>query len=322
MSFNMVPTAVYGLWRMPAASASIIPVLNPSAEAAVYAAATVRMPDVSAIIPTLDCAAHLARCLGSLDAQRDVDVEVIVVDQRSGDGTADIARAYGARVLSLSRPAYYRPPTRSRNVGARAATGRFLAHLDADMELPSGLLAEATALCRRDGVSAVVLHERDVPQNFWAAVKALEREAYVGVAGVEGARFVRADVFSAVGGYDEELGSGEDWDIHARYAQHGAVVAASEALLHHSGRVSFGRQVLKKFAYGRSARPFLDKHGGPHVASAMLSAYWSSRRTFAQHPALALGFLVLRAAETVAVAAGLTYQSARDRRILRTCSPT
>jgi glycosyltransferase involved in cell wall biosynthesis len=282
----------------------------------------VPVPDVSAIIPTLDSAPHLARCLRSLSAQRDVDVEVIVVDQGSRDGTPDIAHAYGARVLSLPRPAFYRPPTRSRNLGARAAGGRFLAHLDADMELPPGLLAEATARCERDGVAAVVLHERDVARSFWAAAKALEREAYVGVAGVEGARFVRADVFHAVGGYDEDLGSGEDWDIHTRYLQHGAVEAASQALLHHTGRVSFSGQIRKKFEYGRSARRFLEKHRGAPVASAMLSAYWASRGTFARHPALALAFLVLRTAEAGAVGAGIVYQAALERRDLPTCSPT
>jgi GT2 family glycosyltransferase len=198
------------------------------------------------------------------------------------------------------------------------ATGRFLAHLDADMEIPPGLLAEAMTQCARDGVAGVVLHERDVPGNFWAAVKALEREAYVGIPGVEGARFVRADVFRAVGGYDEELGSGEDWDIHARYMQHGAIVDASVALLHHIGRVSLRRQVSKKFAYGRSARRFLEKHEGAPVAAAMLSAYWRARRRLARHPALTLGLLVLRATETAAVAAGLIYQSVRERRRVRT----
>jgi len=282
----------------------------------------VAVPDVSAIIPTFDSAAHLGRCLASLGAQRGVDVEVIVVDQGSRDGTSEIAREYGARVLSLPRPAFYRPPTRSRNLGARAASGRFLVHLDADMEVPPGLLAEALARGERAGVAAVILHECDVAQNFWAAVKALEREAYVGATGVEGARFVRADVFAAVGGYDEGLGSGEDWDIHARYQRHGAVVAASEALLHHTGRVGFGRQVRKKFAYGRSTRRFLEKHDAAPMASAMLSAYWASRGAFARRPALALGFLVLRAAETVALAAGLIYESAREHRTRRTWSPT
>jgi glycosyltransferase involved in cell wall biosynthesis len=280
------------------------------------------VPDVSAIIPTLDSAAHLARCLRSLEAQRNVDVEVIVVDQGSRDGTLDIARVHGARILSLPRPAFYRPPTRSRNLGARAAAGRFLVHLDADMELPRGLLAEAAAVCERVGVAAVVLHEHDVPETFWGAAKALERDTYVGVTGVEGARFVRADVFRAVGGYDEHLGSGEDWDIHTRYLQQGAVEAASQTLLHHTGRVSFSGQLRKKFAYGRSARRFLEKHRGAPVASAMLSAYWASRRTFARHPALALAFVVLRASEAGAVAAGIIYQAVVERLSLPTCSPT
>jgi hypothetical protein len=41
-----------------------------------------------------------------------------------------------------------------------------------------------------------------------------------------------------------------------------------------------------------------------------------------RQPGLAVAFLVLRAAEMGAVAAGLIYQSVRERRILRTCSLT
>jgi hypothetical protein len=92
------------------------------------------------------------------------------------------------------------------------------------------------------------------------------------------------------------------------------VVAVAEPLLHHTGRVRFRRQVGKKFAYGRSARPFLTKHEGAPMASAMLAAYWRSRRALVRRPALAAGFLVLRAAETGALAAGLAYESIRERR--------
>jgi glycosyltransferase involved in cell wall biosynthesis len=262
-------------------------------------------PTVSVVVPTLDSAVHLARCLDSVRRQEGVSVQMIVVDQESRDETRKIALAHGAQVVSAPRPAFYSPPTAARNLGAAQAAGEFLLHLDADMELPAGLLAASVRTCAQDDLVALVLHEADVTRGFWAACKALERACYRGAEGVEGARFVRADVFREVGGYDEGLGSGEDWDIHARYRAIGAIGSAPLPVYHHLGRITLASQVRKKFSYGRTARQFLDKTPGAPIAGAMLRAYWSSRRTLLRRPVHVAGLLILRTAEVAALAAGM-----------------
>jgi glycosyltransferase involved in cell wall biosynthesis len=261
--------------------------------------------EVSVIVPTLDSEPKLQRCLESVRRQEGVLAEVIVVDQQSRDASQEIARAQGARVVTAPRPGFYSPPTAARNLGARHATGVYLLHLDADMELAPGALSSCVRTCLERGFIALVVHEVDVADGFWANCKALERMCYLGVEEVEGARFVRSDIFRSVGGYDEDLGSGEDWDIHARYRCAGPIGAAPQPLYHHLGRIDLASQLRKKFSYGRTARRFLRKAPGTPVAAAMIRAYWSSRRALLRRPFLALGLMVLRTAEAGALALGM-----------------
>jgi glycosyltransferase involved in cell wall biosynthesis len=264
---------------------------------------------VSVVVPTLDSSRSLERCLASLDRQTGVDVDVVIVDQESRDATREVARAAGARVVALQRPVVYKPPTHSRNVGAKLARGRYLLHLDADMELPPGALEACVKECEQGAYVALVLHEIDRGSGFWAQSKALERRCYWGSEELEGARFVRADAFWAAGGYDERLGSGEDWDVHRRYLRIGRVGESPVPLIHHLGRLTLTGQLKKKFAYGRSARPFLEKGNANSIGAEMWRAYWHSRRLLAQEPTHALGFVILRTAEVGALGFGIAVEA-------------
>jgi glycosyltransferase involved in cell wall biosynthesis len=262
-------------------------------------------PEVSVVIPTRDSAADLRRCLASLTEDQGVAFEILVVDQESADGTRDVALDRGTTLLNVPRPGLYAPPTHSRNVGAAAARGEYLLHLDADMVLAPAILGSAVRTCRDGAHIALVLEEVDVTSGFWADCKALERRTYRGSNILEAARFVRADIFHEIGGYDESLGSGEDWDIHARLAARGAIGRLSEAVFHHLGEVAFRAQMRKKFKYGRSARKFLGKHETSQFSRAMASAYWRSWHLFAREPLHAFGLVILRSGEVVALSAGI-----------------
>ena len=268
---------------------------------------------VSVIIPTRNSASSIGRCLASVGASRHVSTETIVVDQSSTDGTDEIARAAGAMVVSLPQPGLYTPPTRSRNEGARVARGRYLLHLDADMELLPGTLEACVNRCESANHVALVIHEMDRVSGFWATSKALERRCYWRAAHIEGARFVRAETFWAAGGYDELVGSGEDWDIHRRYALLGDVGYAPVALVHNLGSISFRRQIAKKFAYGRSSEHFLRSGNTAPIVGSMWQAYWRRRGLLTRHSIYAIGFVVLRLGEVAALAAGLGVEAATSR---------
>ncbi|MAT05461.1 MAG: glycosyl transferase group 2 family protein [Acidimicrobiaceae bacterium] len=100
--------------------------------------------DVSVVVPARDEVTRLGPLLTALGDRH----EVIVVDDGSADGTADLARSFGARVVTVgARPAGWVGKTWALRCGAQAATSQWVVHLDADVRpdprLPSALVAHA-----------------------------------------------------------------------------------------------------------------------------------------------------------------------------------
>src|SRR3954454_11670479 len=107
--------------------------------------------DVSVIVPVRNGARSLPPLLRSLDEQTLAGerYEVIVVDNDSSDGTAEIAAGCGARVVG--EPIANR--SRARNRGAEAARTRLYAFTDADCVVHPGWLE---ALLRSAGSAPLV----------------------------------------------------------------------------------------------------------------------------------------------------------------------
>jgi glycosyltransferase involved in cell wall biosynthesis len=86
-------------------------------------------PLVSVVVPVYDGERYLAECLDSLVVQDHPEVEIIVVDDGSTDGSAALAESYtGVRVLR--RP--HEGLGSTRNAGIAAATGELIGFCDAD----------------------------------------------------------------------------------------------------------------------------------------------------------------------------------------------
>ena len=91
-------------------------------------------PLISVVVPVYNAAGSVHRSLRSVLAQTLSDFELIVIDDCSTDGSADILRGYVAlddrvRVLSTEKNS---GPGVARNVGLRNAKGRYIAFLDSD----------------------------------------------------------------------------------------------------------------------------------------------------------------------------------------------
>jgi len=114
-------------------------------------------PLLSAVIPVWNRRLLVCEAIDSALAQRPGEVEVIVVDDASTDGTAEeVERRYGSGVRLLRMPRR-RGPAAARNAGVAAATGTLLGFLDSDdLWLPGKLDAELSVMDAFPGADAVI----------------------------------------------------------------------------------------------------------------------------------------------------------------------
>jgi len=258
---------------------------------------------VSVIVPTRNSARTISACLRSIREQTYGAVELIVVDNHSTDGTAQLAAAVADTIVTAG-------PERSaqRNIGARASSGDYLFFVDSDMVLEPTVIAE----CLRSAlaVHAVVVPEVSFGDGFWARCKAFERSCYVGDDSVEAARFFSRSAFLAAGGYDEKLCGPEDWDLHERVRANVAQIARIDAYIQHDeGLMRLWPLLAKKFYYAQTLPAYMAKH--PELGRKQLRlvrpAFLRHRRRLVREPVVLAGMLMLKISEAVAVASGLAY---------------
>ena len=102
---------------------------------------------VSVVIPAYNAAKHIARTIESVLAQTRPADEIIVVDDGSSDGTAEIVKAFRDKVRYLHQK--NAGASVARNTGIEAATHEWIAFLDGDDEwLPEKLELQMSLLQR------------------------------------------------------------------------------------------------------------------------------------------------------------------------------
>lgn len=213
------------------------------------------MPTASVIIPAWNGAADLPACLDALLAQTGVDFEVIVVDNASGDGSADLVAARYPQVRLL------RQPTNlgfggGCNAGLAQARGDVLALLNQDTEVRPGWLAALVDALRADPAIGIAgskaLYPDGTIQHAGGRIDAQGNGSHLGyrqpdqgqydrpadVDYVTGASLaLHRDLYDTVGGFDEGFGRAycEDVDLclRARAVGRRVVYLPYSVLVHH-----------------------------------------------------------------------------------------
>ena len=119
------------------------------------------MAKVSVIIPVYNGEKTIKRCLDSVTAQTLADIEIIVVNDGSTDGTADIVTALcDSRIRLLTVPnggqGY------ARNKGMDASSGEYYAFVDADDEIEKDMLAKMYATAKSNDADVVQCNIFDI----------------------------------------------------------------------------------------------------------------------------------------------------------------
>jgi len=184
---------------------------------------------LSIIVPTFNRAALLGRTLASIraaiaNAPAASPVEIIVADDGSSDDTDAVCRRAGVTCLRQANAG----PGAARNLGAAAASGEYLAFVDADDLWLPWTLDVATRLIEATDRPAILASmprafTRDGEVAGWAeAPPAFDRfPDYLAADPVDifpgaGCLFVKREAFRAAGGFTTERVGAEDADLYLR----------------------------------------------------------------------------------------------------------
>lgn len=115
-----------------------------------------KRPDVSVVIAAFNAEDTIERAIDSALRQEGVAVEVVVVDDCSTDRTLEIVRSLADMRLHVVVLEQNRGPGGARNAGLEAATGRFVAVLDADDAMHPGRLSRMIARAEANSAQIAV----------------------------------------------------------------------------------------------------------------------------------------------------------------------
>jgi glycosyltransferase involved in cell wall biosynthesis len=183
---------------------------------------------VSVIIPTYNSARFLGRAVKSVLNQSMQDFEIIIVDDASDDETqkvVDLLREYDDRISYKRLETNSGGAARPKNVGIGLAQGSFIGVLDADDEwMPEKL--ETQLRCFKDsnvdvvGCNTLIVKRGAEKKNrVKVCDNVLHRILESDYMGSGSTMMYRKEVLDAIGGFDETLKTGQDWDMRIRLAQ-------------------------------------------------------------------------------------------------------
>ena len=176
---------------------------------------------LTVIIPTLNEIAYLPQLLDALAVQTRLPDEVIVADAGSKDGTAELARARGARIINGGMPAV------GRNAGARAAKGDLLLFLDADVLPPPDFIArvlEEFEQKKQDVATCFIAPLDGNPLDGMICVGTNLYFQIIQPVSPHAPGFCilsKRTIHEKMGGFDESLTLSEDIDYARRAKRHG-----------------------------------------------------------------------------------------------------
>ena len=198
------------------------------------------LPLVSVIIPAYNAERFVADAIRSVLAQTYPNVECIVVDDGSSDGTAGVVGTFGSAVRYVRKD--NGGVARARNHGVSQCRGEFVAFLDADDAWVPTKLAKQMAIVRaRPDVGLVYSGMRLVDQSMTpigtlepappsVALRNTLLMEQPSATGIGSTSLVPVEVFRRAGGFDERLSTSADCDFTCRIALRHPVACAAEAL--------------------------------------------------------------------------------------------
>jgi glycosyltransferase involved in cell wall biosynthesis len=183
---------------------------------------------VSVIMPTRDRSRFLERAISCVLAQTFTYLEFVIVDDASTDDTESKVRSFSdprIKYIRLDRP---RGASAARNTGIKNSSGDYIAFIDDDDEwMPEKLEKQMHKLLSSSPGTGLVycgleiIRGGKVIRRIYPREKGdLRKRLLLGsLVGGTGTALVKKECFDAVGIFDEDLKSCQDWDMWKRISE-------------------------------------------------------------------------------------------------------
>ena len=184
------------------------------------------LPLISCVIPVFNGERYLGEALDSALAQTHSPLEIIVVDDGSTDGTAEVVGRYAGRIEYLKQPNLGYEA--AKDSGIRLARGEFIAFLDADdVWHPAKLAIQVARMRSRPELDLCFTRFR----NFWMPDLAEEEQRYRRSSLAQpqaswsiSTLLARRSAFERFGVFHDDRRALENMTWFLRAAQRGAVI--------------------------------------------------------------------------------------------------
>ena len=224
------------------------------------------MPTVSVVTPTYNRADILPRCIDSVLSQTFDDLEHLIIDDCSTDGTEKVVGQYGDDRLEYIRLPENRGANAARNRGIKEASGDYVAFLDSDDEWFNTKLERQLQEIERSTAGAIYTGVEQVKNGEPVATKTpnitgditaqVLQRSFGGFSSI----MVENRVLDRVDEIDDSLPSWQDWDFYLRISEETTFTCIDEPLvrqhLHDGGRISDDYLTKRD----NTAPQFLEKH--------------------------------------------------------------
>ncbi|MEM6884177.1 MAG: glycosyltransferase [Verrucomicrobiota bacterium] len=207
-------------------------------------------PEISFVLPayneaqelplTLTCLHQAARC------QYHFNYEVVVCDNDSNDGTAQVAKAHDAHVVHEAE----RQISRARNAGASAANGQWLIFLDADTRINQILMASVLRKIRSGCYGLIGSQVKfDIEELDWFPLLVINAWNQVSViSNCAAGSFIACphQAFRDIGGFHLDFFAGEEIDFSLRMLRWGRKHGLKPFIESQASVITSGRKIRGK----------------------------------------------------------------------------
>lgn len=245
----------------------------------------------------------------SLKDQTYRNIELIVVDNFSTDGTQDLARKFTDNL-------YEQGPERSAqvNYGVTKANGEYVYKVDSDFVLDPDVIQQCVDEMQK-GFDAIVVHNSpDVTVSWIAKIRKFEVDMYKYDLTFSSARFLKKSVYEAIEGFNSAITAGEDFDFQNKLNRGGYRTGFIDAEALHLGEpTSFWKHLKKYYWYGKDFVNYQKENSkeSKEQLNIIRPVYLRNWKKFIRHPILGIGFIAYSVLKFGAGGMGYAFKKLR-----------